>query len=378
MKLGVFGGTFDPVHKGHLKIAEVAYSQLKLDKLLFVPNNLPPHKPGVCSLAEQRLEMIKLAIADNPHFDVEEYELWSKKFSYTYRTLSYLNEKYKNPEMFFISGADNIRTIENWRRPDIIFRLAKVVFVSRPGYELDYSFKYSDRAMFLNCRGLDVSSTRIREKVAAGRSISKSVPPAVEKYIKENFLYKFDDVKEKLKKYINPKRYRHSLNVALEAVKLASIYGVDTEKAYLSGILHDCAKDVDIADQLELIENYNEFELMNDELAFPKIVHALTGAIIAKRDFGIEDREVLSAIRYHTLGSKQMTPLDKIIFVADIIEPERQYEGVEELRRIAYENINKTIIASIDITIGYIGEQKAQKDIIELRKYLKERENELI
>jgi len=378
LRLGVLGGTFDPIHNGHMKIAEIAFERLKLDKLLFVPNGNPPHKSDTFSLPEQRVDMVRKAIENIPGYELEEYEQWSKKFSYTYRTLSYLNEKYKNPEMFFISGADNIKWIEQWKRPDIIFRLAKVAFVKRPGYELDVSFSYADRAVFIEYPGVEISSTSIRNKIMKGKDISKLVPGAVAEYIRENHLYKYDEYKSRLKGYINPKRYAHSLNVADEAVRLARKYGVDEEKAYLAGLMHDCAKDVDIADQLELIENYSEFPIMTDELAFPKVVHALTGSVIAKRDFKITDPEILSAIRFHTLGNVEMKPLDKIIYVADIIEKSRTYEGVENLRKLAYESINKTIIASIESTVSFLGEKKIQKDVLLLKEYLKERENELI
>lgn len=378
MRIGIFGGTFDPIHNGHLRIAELAYSRLRLDKLLFVPNSLPPHKPNVFSTPIQRFEMVMKAIEYNPVFEIEDYELKSKKFSYTYRTLTYISEKYPKSELFFIAGADNIKQIESWKRPDIIFSLAKVAFITRPGFEFNTDFKHIDRSVFLSFQGVDISSTEIRKRILNGKEIDSLVPASVNDYIKENLLYKYSDLMKKLKGYINPKRYEHSLGVAKEALKLAKIYSLNETKAYIAGLLHDCAKDIDFNKQIDLIKKYNQFEIIGDELSYPKILHALTGSIIAKRNFGIDDKEILSAIRYHTIGGIKMSPLDKIIFVADMIEPKRCYNGIEFLRELAYNNINKAIIHSIDNTVMYLGKDKIQKNVLILREFLKERENERI
>lgn len=378
MKIGVFGGTFDPIHNGHLHIAKTAFKSLNLDKLIFIPNSLPPHKSNVTATAEDRMNMVKLAISGADGFEIDDYELKSKKFSYTYRTLTYIKEKYKNCDLFFIAGADNIKQIEKWKRPDIIYSLAKVAFITRPGFELDTDFEYKDKSVFIEVDGVDISSTLIRKKIDSMQSVSDLIPKAVEKYIKDNYIYSYISYKNKLKPYINPKRYEHSLNVAKTAVELARIYGVNENKAYIAGLLHDCAKDYEIEKQKELINEKNKFLLFENELSYPKIIHAVTGAIVAETDFKITDSDILSAIRYHTIGGTEMKPLDKIIFVADMIEPKRDYKGIEILRELAYNNLNKAIIQSIDNTIVYIGVEKIQKDVLILRDYLKERENERI
>ena len=373
MRLGVFGGTFDPIHNGHLRIAELAYSRLRLDKLLFVPNAIPPHKPNVFATPQQRFKMVEMAIEDNKHFEIEDYELKSTKFSYTYRTLEYLYRKYNAPEIFFISGADNVKQIMNWKRPDLIFKYAKVAFVTRPGYDFDLCEELDGNSVFLEFSGVDISSTKIRKRIKQGKDVNEYMPDKVVDYIKNNYLYKYDHLKTQLKTYINPKRYEHSLNVAEEAVKLAKVYSVDTEKAYIAGLLHDCAKDVDFKKQIKLINEYCEFAPMKNELSFPKVLHALTGTIIAKRDFNILDYEILSAIRFHTLGSIEMKALDKIIYISDMIEPGRNYNGIEILREMAYNNINQAMIQSIENTIAYIGEENIQKETIALKNYLKEK-----
>lgn len=380
MRLGVFGGTFDPIHNGHLRIAELAYSRLRLDKLLFVPNANPPHKPNVFATPLQRYKMVEEAIKTNLHFDIEDYELKSSSFSYTYRTLDYLYKKYNKPEIFFICGADNVTNVSNWKRPDLILKYAKIAFVTRPGYEYDTDAfeKFNGRAIFLEFSGIDISSTKIRKRIKSNKDINGLLPESVQEYIINNYLYKYDNLKAQLKTYINPRRYEHSLNVADVAVKLAERYSVDSEKAYIAGLLHDCAKDVDYTRQLNLIKEYSEFEPMLNELSYPKVLHALTGTIIAKRDFNILDKEILSAIRYHTLGSIKMTPLDKVIYIADMIEPGRTHKGIEILREMAYNNINQAIIQSIDNTISYIGEENIQKETVLLRNYLKEKTDERI
>ena len=148
---------------------------------------------------------------------------------------------------------------------------------------------------------------------------------------------------EKLKTLVNAKRFTHSLNVRDEAVKLAQIYGADTEKAKIAGLLHDNAKDVPQDKALEICEQ-NKIELLDTEKANPQVLHAPVGAALLLPLFGVDDEEIKSAVRWHTLGSDSMTLLEKIIYIADIIEPTRTFEGVEILRKLAYISLDDTVI----------------------------------
>jgi predicted HD superfamily hydrolase involved in NAD metabolism len=153
-------------------------------------------------------------------------------------------------------------------------------------------------------------------------------------------------MKDKLKKALPEKRYRHSLGVAKEAVRLAKIYGADEEKAYIAGLLHDCAKGYTIEKQTELCD---ELKVDLDEASrmCPPVIHGFLGVEIAKSEYGITDDEILNAIKYHTVGKAGMTLLEKIIYIADMTEENRDFDGVDELRATVDKNLDETILKSI-------------------------------
>ncbi len=160
---------------------------------------------------------------------------------------------------------------------------------------------------------------------------------------------------ERLKNTLPEKRYRHSLGVADEAVRLSKIYGADTEKAYVAGLLHDCAKGFSHEKQAELCE---ELGVQLDEATrmCPPVIHGFLGVEIAKRDYGISDEEILNAIKYHTVGNAGMSLLEKIIYIADMTEVNRDFDGVDTLRAAADKDIDEAIILSI------INQLKLQSD----------------
>jgi nicotinate-nucleotide adenylyltransferase len=192
------GGTFDPIHIAHLAIAEDARTQLGLDKVVFVPAGLPPHKMDVhVSPAEHRLAMVKLAIAGNPHFEVSRVDIDRFGPCYTVDTIALLHEEWgPDVEIYFIMGSDSLADLLTWHRPDRLIRLCRLVAVDRPGYQVDMAELerclpgVSQRVVFINSPQLDVSSTDIQRRVRAGESIKYQVPEAVEQYIYEHGLYR--------------------------------------------------------------------------------------------------------------------------------------------------------------------------------------------
>ena len=368
MKIGILGGTFDPVHKAHIEIAKAACEKLELSEVIFIPNGIPPHKKMHQVSKEDKLNMLNLAIKDYPSFYVDTFEIDKDEPSYLYITLEYLVNKYPNDQLYFIAGTDNIYTISKWKNPELIFKYANLVFVKRPDYEIDKNIiknledTYNGNITIIEIPGIDISSTEIRANFEAFKKVKECLSDDVYSYIVKNAIYPSDAIK-KLKDMLDEKRFIHSINVAYEAYKLAKRYNLDEEKAYYAGLLHDCAKKIDIDTQLKLIEEFSEYELMENELSYPKVIHALTGAIIAKKEFGVCDKEILDAIRYHTLGNIKMSPLDKIVYMADLISEDRLYKGVEILKEMAYNSIDKAILKSINNTISYIGEENIQTDV---------------
>ncbi len=190
-RVGILGGTFDPLHLGHLLIAQEVQGRLTLDQVFFIPAALPPHKKKVkISPAWHRLQMVKLAVKNNPKFKVLDLELKRKGASYTVDTLSELNRRYPGTQFFLILGEDNLEFIKSWKEPEEIFRLAKVIFVPRPGFKNNQSQSRLKTGKVLKLPEIDISSTDIRNKVKKGISIRYLVPEKVLRYIQKHNLYK--------------------------------------------------------------------------------------------------------------------------------------------------------------------------------------------
>ncbi|MDD5292211.1 MAG: nicotinate-nucleotide adenylyltransferase [Candidatus Omnitrophica bacterium] len=187
MRIGIFGGTFNPIHFGHLVLAQQAYEKLNLDKVIFIPSFYPPHKKD-CSIvsASHRYNMVKLAIKGNPRFEISDIEIKRKGRSFLIDTLRQLKKIYPKATLFFISGSDVSGQIRRWKSIDEILSLAKFVLAKRPGYRL----KKSNRNIaMISITELDISSSMVRKKIKAGQSIRYLMPLRIYRYIKEKGLY---------------------------------------------------------------------------------------------------------------------------------------------------------------------------------------------
>lgn len=394
-KIAIMGGTFNPIHNGHLVAAEAVRQQLGIDRVLFIPTGKPPHKNTNPMFNEHRYLMTVLATVTNPHFEVSRIEIDRAGLTYTIDTINELKGKCSSDcKIYFITGADAINEILKWKSPEKLLSMCEFVAVTRPGYnknELQETVNhlkdnYKGKITFLEIPALSISSTDIRHRVLAGKTIKYLVPPSVEEYILKFGLYSADNIsspeietiKAKLHSVLTPKRYKHTQGVAQESIQLAKRYGANSDKAYLAGLLHDCAKCFTDEEKLMLCDKYS---LRLDDILKrqPDLTHSFLGAKIAEEEYGIKDREILDAIAYHTTGRPNMSILEKIVFIADYIEPNREYfEGLEKVRELAYKDINKAVIYSLENTINY---NKNKNRIIHplgiaALDYLKEEENE--
>ena len=335
MKIGILGGTFDPIHNGHIKMAQAALSEYHLDKVIFLTSGNPPHKRGrKITDAKIRHIMMKRAIADNPCFEPCDWEVNRSEYSYTLTTLQHFKKICPDDEIYFIIGGDSLRDFHSWHKPEEILKLCTILVYDRTGGVIE-----SDFAKQIHGGRIDISATEIREKVSRGEDVSGLVPACVNGFIMRNDLYKnVPDFEAKLKTMLKPERFVHSLGVRDTAVKMAEIFGADTEKARIAGLLHDNAKNM--PDMLERCADL-EVELDDFERRNPALIHAKLGAETAKCEFGICDDEIVSAIRWHTLGRVGMTLLEKIIFVADLAEPNRNFADLEYVRSLAFSDINR-------------------------------------
>lgn len=374
MKIGVYGGTFNPPHLGHLTAARAVFDLLKLDKLLLVPAGLPPHKalPAGSPTAEQRLEMTRLAAEQlglGDRVQALDLELRRQGKSYTADTLSQIRELYPEAELWLLMGTDMFLTLQTWHEPEAIFAQAGIAAFGRTEEDTEELFSvqreylyrtYPDARIFtLTIPGVvDISSTELREQLSADRG-ANLLAPAVYGYILREGLYGTGtDLKHlplsKLRpvalSYLKHKRIPHVLGTEQEAIRLAERYGADVEKARVGALLHDCTKKLDMEAQLALCRHYG-IQLDELEQKALKLLHAKTGAAIARDVFGV-DEEIYSAILWHTTGHANMTLLEKILYLADYIEPSRDFPGVDKLRAVCYKDLDAGLLMGLEMTIG--------------------------
>ena len=357
MKIGIFGGSFDPVHSQHIALARHAIEELQLDKLFILPAYAPPHKRGkVLAADSHRLEMCRLAFADVPKAEVSDYEITAQGTSYTYLTLRRFAALYPTAKLYFLVGTDMLRDFPTWKRPEEILTLATLAVCSRAeqrGWEVEELVRF--RARFgcdflpISYVAQDVSSTEIRVLAGAGIDLTPFVGESVAEYIEKNHLYESTGAKQSLALQ-SPKRAAHSVRVALMAAKKAQQLKLDEGKAICAALLHDCAKNLE-----------KDSPLLNGFIppkgVPPPVLHQYAGAYVAKTSLGVTDGEVLSAIECHTSGKPNMSPLDKLIFLADLVEEERTYDGAERLRALFWTDFEECLRVSLRETVAYLTDQ---------------------
>ena len=365
--LAVLGGTFDPIHMGHLAIAQAVCDRLRPQRVLFIPSSQPAHKQGrQISPAIHRYNMTALAVCEHPSFDVSRLELDRAGVSYTIDTARALKAICPiKAEISFIIGADALMDILSWKNAAELLKTCRFIVVPRPGYEkkapeyVDYLIK--THGSMIHCLEgplIDISSTDIRERFKEGLPVEGLIPKQVEDYARRHGLYPakpaafhFEAALKSLRSRLSPKRFTHTMGVIAEAERLAAHYAQDIEKARIAALLHDCAKEYS-ADKKRALCRLWGVQLDDALQASIDITHSLLGAESARRDFNIHDPDILQAIRYHTTGHGNMTMLDKIIMLADYIEPYRTSWGpINEMRRLALTDINQALILGTKCTI---------------------------
>ena len=375
-RIGIYGGTFNPPHIGHIQAAKQAVQRMGLSALLMIPDRIAPHKelPPNSPTSQQRLEMVRLAASDCPGIEVSDMELRREGVSYTWETVDTLRTQYPDAELVLFMGTDMFLSFHTWKNPEFILENATLAVFCRG--EKGESAAIAAKKTELESRGakvelvhndvLPISSTQLR-RLLAFRCAYDFLPAGVGKYIQKNGLYEasadwrnlpMPELEQVVIRLLNPNRVKHVLGCRDTAVELARRWGADETDAARAGILHDITKALDGPLQLTLCDAYGKV-LSDFSKKYPKTLHALTGSLVAERIFG-ENQAVVSAIESHTTGKADMNLLETIIYVADYMEPNRNFPGVERLRELAYSDITAALKLGLEMTLEHLKRQGSE------------------
>ena len=365
MKIAIYGGSFNPPHLGHVEAARTVASALAPDRLLIVPASVPPHKELAdgSPTAQQRLELCRLAFADIPGAEISEMELCREGKSYSYDTVRLLREENPDAQLILVVGTDMLLSFEKWYQFRYLLENCTLAVLARGEDDLDelraaaayLRTTYDADVTVLPHEPIAISSETIRERLET-RGGEDYLSDAVYADIIRHRYYgarpSLPWLREKVLEHLDEHRVAHVAGCESEAVKLAMHWGEDPELAAEAGILHDITKSLSYDEQLQLCEKYGIIN-NNSELEAPKLLHAKTGAAMARELFGVSDT-VYEAIRWHTTGKPDMSLFEKILYLADYIEPTRDFEGIDELRELAFSDLDGAMVLGLGMTIDEI------------------------
>ena len=374
--IGIYGGTFNPPHLGHIRAAKMAVEALGLQQILVIPDRIAPHKelPEGSASPEQRLQMLQLALEGEQKITVSDLELRREGKSFTYETVEQLHAQFPQDQLILLMGTDMFLTFDQWRYPERILAHAQlgVFYRGTPGEREDIEKRKQEMEResytvhLLRNEVVDISSTQLR-RMLAFECASPFLPKGVENFIRRNGLYgtgkslrglPMEELEQVVISLLKPSRVKHVLGCRDTAAALAEKWGANVTDAARAGLLHDITKALDGPLQLTLCQEYGTI-LDDFSKRYPKTLHALTGSLVAERIFG-ENKAVVDAIRSHTTGKAGMTLLEKIIYVADYMEPNRDFPGVERLRQLAFTDMDAALKLGLEYTLEHLKRQGAE------------------
>ena len=314
----LFGGAFDPIHNGHINMAENASRQLNAD-VFFIPARISVWKSDSAPI-EDKIQMIELACSQSVfknRLHISRFEADSKTdVNYSIDTIRHFKEEYKDDNLFLLIGTDQVNSFEKWKEADEIAKLVTIIYFNRPGLKLKKENLERFKMVEIKGETLPASSTDIRELK------SLDTPDLVVEYMIRNSLYFMN----KIKSYMSEKRFAHTLSVTRLSYEIAKANELrEYQKVVIASLLHDIGKEVPMEEQKRIMkERYEEYLGLN-----PVIYHQFVGAYLAEKDFGIKDQEILDAIKYHTTSNSNMSQVAMIVYSADKIEPTRNFDSTE-------------------------------------------------
>ena len=366
-RIGIMGGTFNPIHQGHIRMALTAREKAGLDRVLVVPTGNPPHKQHIAP-AEDRWRMVCAACAQEETLTPSRIELDRQGVIYTVDTLTLLKTEYPKAEFFYIIGADTLMELHKWRRYEEVLKMCTFLVCPRPWDVTPAALVEQRRTLealggsfiSLEMDPIDVSSTDIREALSDSQPTAL-LPVPVREYCLVKGLYgtdkhipQADEWLDKLFNALSVKRFAHTLAVAHTARHLAMLHHADVYKAEIAALLHDCAKCMPLK-EMQRIARDNALTEDDSLMESGALLHSVTGAHLAQADYGVHDPEILEAILCHTTGKPGMSDLDMAVYLADKIEPTRDsYPLLEKVRMMAQLSLPRAMITSMEGTTKYV------------------------
>ena len=366
-RIGILDGTFDPIHQGHIQMALSALEAARLNRLYIIPAGDAGYKPCIVS-GEDRWKMVVAACSQDGRLLPSRQELDSPVPSFTVDTLLALRKKHPRAELFVLLGTDGLMKLHGWRRLEEVLPLCSFLVCPRVGDTRLQAYLREKarltgmgaRIFMITMRPVSVSSTEVRDRLAHDSPAPNLYGP-VREFCALLGLYGMPVREERARPWIErlfasvtPHRFAHSLSVAAESRRLAERFGLDARRAEQAGLLHDCAKCLPLEEMRRIaVDN----SLTDDEamLSSGALLHSVVGAFVARRDYGMEDPEVLEAIAYHNTGCAGMSRLAMCVCLADSIEPTRDsYPLLEQVRALAEKSLEGALLLSLEGTASFV------------------------
>ncbi|MDR2149837.1 MAG: nicotinate (nicotinamide) nucleotide adenylyltransferase [Spirochaetaceae bacterium] len=368
IRLAVLGGSFDPVHNGHLSLADAVCRTGDYDRVIFIPTAQSPFKSALqIESSASRLAMLAASLAGDSSLTVDDCEIRRGGISYTIDTVTTIIKRYKpSGKVGLIIGDDVLAGLPQWKHVAKLIAQTELIVANRTSEKkLDFPFPYRQ----LHNSIMNISSSMVRDFIRTGKPWHYLVPPAVRDFIRDHGLYGcsaphtsvlpsfLSFMEQTVYRYLSLPRFLHSRNVALLCADLCRHYDLDENEGYLAGITHDICRECtdDILKRYALNDGRGLSSLEEKKTV---LLHARAGAVLLHDCFGITDAALLEAVRVHTVGEPGMGPLAKILYLADKVEVSRQ--DVDPALRAYVQNatLDQAFNAVVTASVSYLHSQK--------------------